>query len=196
MVFSAIDAVDQVVLHAGSEQAIALTQAIPQQTLLNKVGTSLNETGDLDYTSKVAENTPAEVVETHTLTTPHGKDFKLTLADGTIVWLNAESRLEYPSRFVGSERRVKLTGEAYFQVTKDASHPFVVETEQLQARVLGTELNVRSYKAADSQVTLINGKVEVCADPAKNEYTQLLHGENALLCRYGSFPSSRVALHS
>ena len=59
--------------------------------------------------------------------------------------MNAESRLTYPSRFTGNERIVQLSGEAYFQVTKDHSHPFVVQTDGLQARVLGTELNVSHY---------------------------------------------------
>ena len=98
----------------------------------------------------------------HVLSVPRGQNFKLVLPDGTNVWMNAESRLTYPSRFTGNERIVQLSGEAYFQVTKDHSHPFVVQTDGLQARVLGTELNVRHYVNGEVHVTLINGKVEVC----------------------------------
>lgn len=100
-------------------------------------------------------------VEMHTLRTPRGKNFQVTLSDGTKVWLNAESQLRYPTRFDDSERRVELEGEAYFQVHEDAGHPFVVQTEQLSAKVLGTSFNFRSYQHADTHLTLVEGKVAV-----------------------------------
>ncbi len=102
----------------------------------------------------------SSVVKTNTITIPRGKDYKLTLADGTIVWMNANSRLIYPSEFEGGERRVALEGEAYFKVKKDAAHPFIIMTKRLQAKVLGTELYVCAT-ARKSHVALINGKVEV-----------------------------------
>lgn len=103
----------------------------------------------------------SEETEMRVLKTPAGKDFKITLADGTIVWVNAESSLEFPTKFSGSTRDVKLKGEAYFQVAKDASHPFIIHTEGLNAKVLGTELYVAHHSKAHSSVALINGKVEV-----------------------------------
>ena len=63
----------------------------------------------------------------NTLTTPRGGQHQLTLADGTKVWLNAASSIRYPVAFIGSERKVEVTGEAYFEVTKDAARPFKVE---------------------------------------------------------------------
>ena len=109
-------------------------------------------------------------VESHTVTIPLGKDFRIVLADGTQVWLYAGSRITYPSYFVGRERKVVLHGQAYFKVAKDQKHPFVILTDQLEARVLGTELNVRSYANEMAHVALISGKVEVKSHP--NSHTR------------------------
>lgn len=96
-----------------------------------------------------------------TLTTPRGKDFLLVLADGTKVWLNAESSLRYPVAFDGKQRRVELKGEACFEVAKNAACPFIVSADGMDTRVLGTKFNVRSYTSSDRHVTLVNGKVQV-----------------------------------
>lgn len=96
-----------------------------------------------------------------TLTTPRGKDFLLVLADGTKVWLNAESSLRYPVAFDGKQRRVELKGEACFEVAKNAACPFIVSADGMDTQVLGTKFNVRSYTSSDRHVTLVNGKVQV-----------------------------------
>lgn len=96
-----------------------------------------------------------------TLTTPRGKDFLLVLADGTKVWLNAESSLRYPVAFDGKQRRVELKGEACFEVAKNAACPFIVSADGMDTEVLGTKFNVRSYTSSDRHVTLVNGKVQV-----------------------------------
>ena len=115
----------------------------------------------LDYQTLLGQGYSLDTeVETNTVEIPVGKDFKLVLADGTQVWLYADSRLIYPTHFVGEERRVFLVGEAYFSVTKDSRHPFVVSTDAIEARVLGTELNV-SCRGDNSHVALITGSVEV-----------------------------------
>lgn len=98
-----------------------------------------------------------------TITVPEGKDTKIVLADGSEVWLNAGSSLSYPTRFSGNCRRVHLKGEAYFKVRHDARHPFIVDASGWQTKVLGTQFNVRSYSAADTHVTLVEGKVSVNA---------------------------------
>ena len=86
----------------------------------------------------------------------------MILSDGTIVYMNSESRLKYPVRFVGDERIVELEGEAYFEVVRDEEHPFVVCANQLDIKVLGTCFNVMAYKQdARTEVTLVNGKVDV-----------------------------------
>ena len=104
------------------------------------------------------DNVPTE---RYTISIPSGKSYSITLADGTQVFLYAGSHLTYPSQFIGDERNVYLQGEAYFKVAKDASKPFVITTDNAEARVLGTELNVSCYDGASSHVALINGSVEV-----------------------------------
>lgn len=93
---------------------------------------------------------------------PAGSTSRLELGDGTIVQLNAGSTINYPSHFVGDNRTVSLNGEAYFEVAKDAKHPFVVETNQLRVKVLGTHFNIKSYED-DYRVitTLMEGSVSV-----------------------------------
>ena len=95
------------------------------------------------------------------MTTPRGKDCHLTLADGTRVWMNADSQLEFPEQFNGTRRTVRLHGEAYFEVAKDRRHPFVVETDYLTTTVLGTSFNVRAYSQNDASVALVDGSVSV-----------------------------------
>lgn len=95
-----------------------------------------------------------------TLSTPRGVDFKVTLPDGTEVWLNAESSLQFPEQF-GDTRKVVLTGEAYFKVAHDASHPFIVQTDKMNVKVLGTEFDFRNYAAETPRVSLLRGSVEI-----------------------------------
>jgi ferric-dicitrate binding protein FerR (iron transport regulator) len=98
----------------------------------------------------------------NTLTTPSGGQYQLTLADGTKVWLNNASSLRYPASFTGSERTVELTGEAYFEVTRDVTHPFIVRENRLQVKVLGTHFNIQAYKEDGTEkTTLLEGTVRI-----------------------------------
>ncbi|WP_119080034.1 FecR family protein [Chitinophaga alhagiae] len=86
----------------------------------------------------------------------------IKLADGTSVWLNADSELKYPLRFKGGTREVYLKGEAFFEVTPDAAKPFIVHTETMHINVLGTSFNVKAYPGDKvTEATLISGAVEV-----------------------------------
>ena len=98
-----------------------------------------------------------------TLTTPRGKDYHVTLSDGTQIWMNADSRLEFPKQFTSNQRRVKLRGEAYFEVAKNAAKPFVVETDYFTTTVLGTTFNVKAYSAKGANIVLVEGSVRVNA---------------------------------
>lgn len=91
-----------------------------------------------------------------------GEKKTLTLSDGTVIQLNADSRITFPEKFSKTEREVFLTGEAFFEVTEDSSRRFVVHTGELTATVLGTSFNIRSY-AGDEQtdVSLASGKLKV-----------------------------------
>ena len=111
-------------------------------------------------------------VEHHVLRVPRGGEYVLALADGTKVWLNAETELHYPSRFEGAERRVRVVGEAYFQVTKSDSCPFIVEAGEVAVRVTGTEFNVMAYAGHDRvETTLVRGGVDVTAGNAGQRFT-------------------------
>ena len=97
----------------------------------------------------------------NTLKIPRGGEFRLKLSDGTKVWLNADSELKYPVCFDEKERKVYLSGEAYFEVTKDSDRPFYVVTEEVQIRVYGTEFNVNTNQQGKIHTVLVNGKVGV-----------------------------------
>lgn len=101
---------------------------------------------------------------TVTMTTPRGRECTMTLSDGTKVWLGGESTIEFPRQFLGRERRVKMSGEAYFEVAKDARHPFVVATDYFSTTVLGTSFNVRAYSPSDASVSLVEGKVSMMGE--------------------------------
>lgn len=93
---------------------------------------------------------------------PAGQQLKMTLADGTSVWLNSESRLSYPAVFTGKERRVSIDGEGYFEVAHNADKPFRVETKRGEVEVLGTKFDVNAYsRDSEFSVSLLQGKVKI-----------------------------------
>lgn len=124
---------------------------------------------------------PADQATEGTLITQKDKEFWMVLDDGTYVHLNYDTKLEYPNHFVGSERKVKLTGEAYFVVAKDAKNrPFIVETANGNIHDYGTEFNVNTTKEKGvTHVVLVKGKVGVNSKHGK-EYL-LKPGEMATL---------------
>ena len=97
----------------------------------------------------------------NTMRIPVGGFYRLTLADGTKVWLNSVTELRYPVTFTGEQRKVYLKGEAYFEVIHDEEHPFIVCTDKVDMRVYGTEFNVNAYQKGVVQTTLVNGKVGI-----------------------------------
>lgn len=120
----------------------------------------LNTKEYIDYSSLKQPEAKKEVY--NELIVPTSGEYRLVLSDGTVVYMNSESKLKYPVHFIGDKRVVKLDGEAYFEVAHDKEHPFIVVTEQLDVTVLGTGFNVMAYKGdARTEVTLVNGKVNV-----------------------------------
>ena len=134
-------------------------------------------------------------VQIHRLSIPRGETFKVVLSEGTEVFLNSDSRLVYPTVFKGKERIVSLEGEAYFKVSKDVEHPFIVKTGNVQVRVLGTEFNVRGYSPADVRITLITGKVDV-SDTCGTHNVEMEPGQSAQLSTDGTFAVSEVNIES
>jgi len=97
-----------------------------------------------------------------TAATPKGGTYQVILSDGTHVWLNADSKLSFPSQFTGNSRTVTLSGEAYFEVAKNKAKPFVVNYGKSAVEVLGTHFNIMAYKdEVASKVTLLEGAVKV-----------------------------------
>lgn len=107
------------------------------------------------------KNNAAAKLVYNTLSIPNGKTFQLRLSDGTTVHLNAGSSLKYPVQFLkNTERKVFITGEAFLSVAKDAKHPFIVNANNLNVRVLGTQFNVSAYpEDATTDVVLVEGAV-------------------------------------
>ncbi len=109
---------------------------------------------------------------------PKGGEYQVVLADGTKVWLNSASRLIYPQSFMGKERRVVLSGEAFFDVAHDAERPFIVETSRMNVKVLGTRFNVNDYDDNEEvSTTLVNGSVEIVS--GDQQVFRLVPGEQA-----------------
>jgi len=119
----------------------------------------------------------------NTLATPRGGQYKITLADGTKVWLNASSSLRYPAAFTGKERKVEISGEAYFEVAKDVRKPFKVQLNQMEIEILGTHFNINGYDNEDAvRTTLLEGRVKV---NAVNNTSYLKPGQQARLGKTG-----------
>lgn len=118
------------------------------------------------------------------LDVPRGSEFKIILEDSTEVWLNSESTLSYPEVFSPTERRVRVTGEAYFAVKHDPNRPFYVETDEQTVRVYGTAFNVRAY-ADDPCVytTLEQGSISITRTDIPSGEVMLSPGHQALLNR-------------
>lgn len=114
---------------------------------------------------------------------PIGERASLRLSDGTLVWLNSGSRLEYPTHFATDNRQVCLEGEAYFEVQRNESLPFIVQTNAVDVKVLGTKFNVSSYAKEETKVTLKEGKVQVDCDAGKESY--ILHPNEQIVYSEG-----------
>lgn len=163
----------------GGDRAI-LTLADGSSIVLDSAGNGMlaqqgttkiikKEDGQLLYNSS---DNATDAVAYNLLQTPRGGQYKITLPDGSKVWLNAASSLKYPVVFSGKERRVEITGEAYFEIAKDATRPFKVQLNQMQVEVLGTHFNINSYTDEETvRTTLLEGRVKVTA-ASENKFLQ------------------------
>lgn len=161
---------NKAVLTLANGKKISLTDA-DNGTLAEQAGIRITKTADgqLVYEVRHLEGGRSErslhAVEMtyNTIETPRGGQYQLILPDGSKVWLNAASSLKYPVSFASfKERKVELNGEAYFEVAKDKSHPFVVNTDKQVVEVLGTHFNINSYEDEEAvKTTLIEGSVHV-----------------------------------
>lgn len=117
-----------------------------------------------------------------TMRTPKGGMYRVTLADGSTVWLNSASTLRYPSRFTSTKREVELEGEGYFDVSRNDEKPFVVRCNGQEIEVLGTAFNINSYADEGGvRTTLVHGKVRLTANQPGIASRVLHPGQQALL---------------
>lgn len=193
-VFRADRTAQQVTLQVSDEEKVkplkeavqslpsSVVKVSPQQMAYNTIQTENKKVGN-------------KKVQLHRLSIPRGETFKVILSDGTEVLLNSDSRLSYPTVFKGKERVVSLEGEAYFNVTKDAEHPFIVNSGNVQVRVLGTEFNMCSYSPDDVRITLIEGKVAV-SDTCSLQSVEIKPGQSAHLVSDGTFAVEEVDTES
>lgn len=155
-------------------QAASLTLANGKKILLSdqqtgkvaqEAGVIITKTsnGELIYEIKGAKN---KLAGFNTLTTTNGETYRVRLPDGSMVWLNAASSLNYPISFQNSAARVvQLFGEAYFEISKDRRHPFIVKSRGQQVEVLGTHFNVNAYSDEPAVITtLLEGSVRLKAE--------------------------------
>ena len=127
------------------------------------------KTGDvtLNNTNKALSYTAGHTSQIATLHVPSGKDYRINLSDGTEVWLNSATTLQFPLTFTGKNREITLKGEAYLKVAK-SDKPFLVHLPNSTIQVLGTEFNVNTYDTASIQVALVSGAVKMkAADQSK-----------------------------
>ena len=168
------------ILVLGSDEKVVLGDEA-EETLLAGNTTVKKEGNTLVYDRQ--KNGEGEE-EYNRLITPRGGEYAVVLADGTKVWVNAESELRYPVQFSGTERKVYLKGEAYFAVTKQVTKPFIVCLDQAEITVLGTEFNVRNYENEAIATTLVKGSVSV-TDNSNISECRLRPGQQAVLEKGG-----------
>jgi ferric-dicitrate binding protein FerR (iron transport regulator) len=148
------------------------TLAVQGNTVITK-----NAAGQISYKVTGTGHTN-EKIAYNTVTTPLGGQYRITLPDGSNVWLNAGSSLKYPSRFVGNERHVELHGEAYFEIFKNKNAPFTVAAENVNIKVLGTHFNVMAYENEPAvNTTLLEGSVAL---NSKSAHAMLIPGQQAV----------------
>ncbi len=161
------------ILTLGNGKTISLDDS---QTSLREEEAVISKTDNGSLTYKGIKEGKTEQLKYNDLQIPRGGEFSLVLEDGTKVWLNADTKLRYPVKFVGNERRVFLEGEACFKVAK-GSKPFLVEAQGQIVKVYGTEFNVSAYpEGLLVYTTLIEGNVSVLA----------AHGENSVKLEPGT----------
>ena len=164
----------------GAVLTLANGSAIVLDSLGNGVVTNQGETTLLIRNSQLVYNAANMQQEAlyNTTTTPNGRQFSLVLADGSQVWLNAGSSITYPTIFTGNKRSVTITGEVYFEVSKDKAKPFHVKVNDMDVEVLGTHFNINSYAdEGDIKTTLLEGKIKI----SKNgKYSLLKPGQQVI----------------
>ncbi|RBL91774.1 FecR family protein [Chitinophaga flava] len=158
----------------GGEEVVLDSTGNGLLTLQGNVQVHKSANGQLTY-----EGNNGEEIQYHTLVTPRGGRFQLTLADGTKVVLNAASSIRFPVAFSGSTRSVSITGEAYFEVAANKNKPFIVDAAGSSIKVLGTHFNIMAYEDEPvMKTTLVQGAVLV---EKNTQQVKIVPGQQATL---------------
>lgn len=171
---------NKAVLTLGNGRKIVLDE-VANGELVHQDGISISKTSDGQLVYHLKEE-KGSIPSFNTIETPNGGQYQVNLPDGTRVWLNAGTVLKYPTLFGGTERKVELVGEAYFEVARDAHKPFKVKlNNDAEVQVLGTHFNVNAYKEEKSiNTTLLEGAVMVKKGSRKE---QIIPGQQAQINR-------------
>jgi ferric-dicitrate binding protein FerR (iron transport regulator) len=149
-----------------------------------------DKTAQIKDESEEAREISIEQHAMNKLVVPYGKRSKIQLSDGTQVWLNSGSSLEFPSTFSGEKREVLLTGEMYIEVAPDKNRPFYVHTSSYDVKVYGTKFNISSYTGSPSSVVLVKGSVSL--QSAGEQELFLSPNEQAVYLDSGTFHTQKV----
>jgi transmembrane sensor len=150
---------------------------------------SKKENGQLVYNSTKTDQA-LSLNQINMLSTPKGGQYQIILPDGSKVWLNSSSSIKYPATFAENERKVEVTGEVYFEVTKDKSKPFRVIFDETEVEVLGTSFNIMAYKDdTTSRTTLVEGAVSLTN---KHSNKRLKPGQQASVSSSGNITTQVV----
>ncbi|WP_316825869.1 FecR family protein [Pedobacter miscanthi] len=153
---------NKAILTLANGKKISLSDAT-NGDIAKEAGFSITKTADGQLVYNIAESENIEDTRLNTISTPNGGEWQIRLPDGSTVWLNAASSIQYSLNIgTAKQRVVKLDGEAYFEVAKDKAHPFIVETDKQSVEVLGTHFNINSYNdEIVTKTTLLEGSVRV-----------------------------------
>ncbi len=143
------------------------SMVIGEESIIGQVVVKKLSDNSLSYSRHLESAELPDEPSNHLVVVPKGRDFNVTLPDGSSVWLNTESALEFPTTFAGGERRVAISGEAFFEVVSDKENPFIVMANDMEVTATGTQFNVRAYHDEETHyTTLIEGVVTVTAEEA------------------------------
>jgi transmembrane sensor len=156
---------NKVILTLSNGSKVELSDA-KKGKVADESGTLINKTADgqISYAKQAGADHLKNQQLFNTAATPRGGQYQLVLSDGTRVWLNAASSVKYPVEFSGQERKIELTGEAYFEVAHDQKRPFRVVSNGQVVEVLGTHFNINAYDNEQAvKTTLLQGSVRIIA---------------------------------
>ncbi|EHQ26279.1 FecR family protein [Mucilaginibacter paludis] len=153
---------NKAILTLANGAQISLADA-PKGSVVKQAGVTITKAADGEVTYTSDETANAAIIAYNIITTPKGGQYQLILPDGSHVWLNAASSIRYPTVFTNNERKVEITGEAYFEVAKNAKMPFKVKINDLtEVKVLGTHFNINAYANEPViQTTLAEGAISI-----------------------------------